>query len=373
MAILDPSSSGRRANLRFWLINVAAWSLFTAAVATAVYADLVRSGRPGSWLRIFGQYCVFYTPWMLVTPLVFWWVARHPLARDGWRRQGAGYVLFLALWLAIYLPLESALLSLVSYGSLASIGDAFRSIPFNAWVLDSVFLLTLFGVASARDMSNSARRQEREAAQLAIENAELSARLSGAQLQMLKAQLEPHFLFNALNSITALIRSAEPEEAVDAVGLLSELLRYATRAAASDRVSLEEEVDFVEAYLGFQQLRYGDRMTCHLDIEASAASVMIPPLILQPLLENAIRHGVEQIEIESQIWLTVCFRGTDLVISVKNAPAPPTEASTGLGIGLANTRERLEVIYGRTIDLRLSAVDDGFIVELVLPREMLEP
>lgn len=364
---LGPADDRRFLGLRFWLINGGAWSLFTAAIASAVYADLVRSGRPGRWLEILGHYSVFYLPWFLVTPLVFWWVARHPLARDGWRRQGIWYVAFLLVWLAVYLPLEAMLLSLVNGGSLATMGASFRSIPLNAWVLDSVFLLTLFGIASARDMSAAARRREREAAQLAIENAELSARLSGARLQMLKAQLEPHFLFNALNSITGLIRTAEGETAVEAVGLLSELLRYAIRAASLDRVSLQEEVDFVEAYLAFQSLRYGGRLACHLEVDEDAARAQIPPLILQPLLDNAIRHGVERIEGQCEVWLRVERTADDVVIAVENSPAASGEGSPGLGIGLSNIRQRLEMIYGKAVALRCSDSVDGFLVELSLP------
>lgn len=357
----------RHLGRRFWGLNVTVWSLFVAAVATAIYADALRSGRAASWLDIIGRYSVYYLPWLLISPLVFRWVHRHPLARQGWRRQGGWYLLFFVVWLGPYILIESALASLLNYGDLRSIQQAFGLIPLNGWVLDSVFLLTLFGVANARDMTAAARSQERDAARLAIENAELSAGLSEARLQMLRAQLEPHFLFNSLNAITALIRSAEPETAVRAVGLLSELLRYATHAAASSWVSLEDEIDFVDAYLGFQQLRHGERLICDLDIEEGVGQARIPPLILQPLLENAIRHGVERLETPSRVQLRVHRRHDELVIAVTNAPAPETVGPSGLGVGLANSRERLQMIYGRQVDFRMSTTAEGFSVQVGLP------
>ncbi len=335
----------------------------------AIGADMMRSGRPGAWSQTLVQYLVFYGPWFVITPIVFWWVERYPLAGDGWRHVWR-YVLFVVVWLGVYLPTEAALYSLVTQGSLSFFAQAFRGIPLNAWVLDSVFLLTLFGVASARDMTAAARRRERQAAHLAVENAELSARLSGVRLQILRAQLEPHFLFNALNSITALIRSAEPETAVKSVGLLSELLRYATRAASRDWVTLEDEVGFAEAYLGFQQLRYGDRLGCKLEIDEAASAAEIPPLILQPLLENAIRHGVERIEAPSRVGLTVTCRDAELVLAVNNRPTPESDESPGLGIGLANLRERLEVVYGSAFDLSSNSVAGSYQATLVLPREL---
>lgn len=355
---------------RFWLLNGAAWCLFAVTNTSASYADLWRAGREGSWGGILAQNLVFYLPWLFVTPLVFWWVARHPLARGGWHRQGVKYLLFMAGWLALYLPTEALLYSLVIHGSWRYFGQAFAGIPLNAWVLDSVFLIALFGVASARDRSLAVRRQEREAAQLAVQNAELSARFADTRLHMLQAQLEPHFLFNALNAVTALIRCHEPETAVRAVGLLSELLRYATHASARDRVTVAEEIDFAEAYLGFQQLRYGDRLSCTIDVEESVSAIEIPPLIVQPLLENAIRHGVEQIDRPSQVWLSAAAEQHDLVVTVRNAPGSLAALTSGLGVGLANTRERLALVYRRPVDIRLRESDGEVIVELIVPQEI---
>ncbi len=370
MTATEQAGAGRVWGPRFWLLNGAAWCLFAVTNTSAIYADLWRAGRQGSWGQILTQYLVFYLPWLFVTPLVFWWVARYPLARGGWHRQGAKYLLFMAGWLAVYMPTEAALYSLVIHGTLRSFGEAFAGIPLNAWVLDSVLLIALFGVASARDRSRAVRQQEREASQLAVQHAELSARFADARLHMLQAQLEPHFLFNALNAVTALIRCHEPETAVRAVGLLSELLRYATHASTRDRVTVAEEIDFAEAYLGFQQLRYGDRLSCAIDLDDAVGGLEIPPLIVQPLLENAIRHGVEQIDRPSKVWLSAAFDQQALIVTVRNAPGSLAALTSGLGVGLANTRERLALIYRQPIDVRLSESGGGVDAELIVPQEI---
>jgi len=336
---------------------------------------MVRSGQSTtSWLKILAYYLAVYLPWFLTTPIVFWWVDRYPFATASSRgilpRRLARYFIFLSLWLACYLPVQAMIASYAQHGSLAHFPQAFQSIPLNNWVLDTVFLCALFGVATAVHFSRTGRRQERESAKLAVENAELSARLSDARLQMLQAQLEPHFLFNALNSIAALIRCAEPEAAVESVGLLSELLRYATRATTSERVTLSEEIDFAEAYLGFQQLRYGSRLRFTFSVDKSLGSVSVPPLILQPLLENAIRHGVETLEEPSEVLLSATFHEGEIDLKVRNSPGAPQGGASGLGIGLTNTRERLQWIYGRPIDLHIQGTEDGFEARLLLPLEL---
>ncbi|MEM1204293.1 MAG: histidine kinase [Acidobacteriota bacterium] len=356
---------------RFWWLNAAGWLLVAVILTGAVYTDYSRAGvEAPPWLQLFLQNAVYYGPWALLTPGVFLWVERFPLTRGGWRRRGPVYVLLLGAWLLFYVPSTAVLQAVLVRGSISEVGEVLRTSRVNGWVSDSVYLLMLVGIASAWEQAGVARRRTREAARLAVDNAELAARLADARLDMLRSQLEPHFLWNALNSINALIRTGEPERATRAIGLLSELLRYAVHAASNDRVPLGEEVDFAEAYLGFQQLRYGDRLTTCLEVDpAAVASATLPPLVLQPLLENAVRHGVERLEGPSRVTLTVrALDGDGLGIEVRNSPGSTLVGSGGLGIGLTNVRARLEHLYGDGFQLRLRSEPDGFVAELTLPR-----
>ncbi|MEM9552760.1 MAG: histidine kinase [Acidobacteriota bacterium] len=361
--------AGRRFGLRFWLLTSAAWGLLVLAYSGAVAADLVRGGRPVEWARIVGGNLLLYSPWVPITAGVFWWLARHPVPRRRalWPRWLWAQLGLLAAWIVLYPPVASVLTALARFGSPRRALEVMTTMPATAWVLDSILLFATVGVASTAGVWTAARRRERQAARLAVENAELAARLAETRLQLLRAQLEPHFLYNALNTVAALIRSAEPATAVRAVGTLSELLRYATQAAARQRVQVAEEVDFVEAYLAFQELRFGDRLSTELTIDPLALEGQLPPLVLQPLLDNAIRHGVEQIEAASRIELTVERHGERLELRVRNEPVASACADDGLGVGLENTRRRLEATFGPTATLGLRRDAKAAVATLEVP------
>lgn len=355
---------------RFWWLSTAGWSLLAFTNTAAVAADLLRAGREVSWPGLLGFYLAVYAPWFVITPVVFWWVERWPPTGVRWPRLLVRYLPMLIPWALFYLPAQSAILSVARHGSLDSFAETLRQMPINQWVVDGVYLVALVGLAAASHQVRATRRRESEAAELAVANASLEARLAAARLEMLRAQLEPHFLYNALNSIAGLVRQGQADTAVEAVGLLSELLRYATRATDNDRVLFSEEIDFAEAYWSFQKLRYGQRLTCTYDVDPECNACQLPPLILQPLLENAIRHGVETFEAPSQVALRARRLGEELELTVSNFPGENGGDTKGLGVGLRNLRERLRWIYDHPVDLELETTGGGFVARLSLPAEV---
>ncbi|MEM1182466.1 MAG: histidine kinase [Acidobacteriota bacterium] len=346
-----------RFDRRFWMLNIGAWVLLGLTNATAVSADMLRAGRPLDWPQVTLFYVAVYAPWIVITPVVFRWVERFPPVGASWPRLVLRYLPLAVPWLLFYIPVQTAILSVSVHGSVLPFFEVLSTIPSNQWIIDGIYLLALLGLAAATHHGRRERRREQEAAGLALENAGLEARLSEARLEMLRAQLEPHFLYNALNSISALVHQGDSERAIEAVGLLSELLRYATRATDRDRATLSEEIDFAEAYWGFQRLRYGDRLHFELDVDPDVLESTLPPLILQPLLENAIRHGVEAIEGESRVELIARRPGGDaggLELAIRNRPGRDGGGEAGLGVGLRNVRERLQWLYGEPVELRLA-------------------
>ncbi|MEL7060294.1 MAG: histidine kinase [Acidobacteriota bacterium] len=351
--------------VRFWLLDAAAWSLFAFANTATGAADALRAGEPVVWWPALGNNLLLFAPWVFLTPAIFHWAERHPLPRDGGRglARWLGHVALLAVvWTLFYLPVQASMMSWISFGTPWRVVEIFRRVSATTWLFDSIFLFSLIGIGLAISSWRSTRRQERQATRLALENAELSTRLAEARLHMLRAQLEPHFLFNALNSITALIRAAPPATAVRAVADLSDLLRYATRAAERDEVALEEELAFVEAYLAFQKLRFEDRLEVVFRIDSETADAALPPLVVQPLLENAIRHGVEPSSGRRRIELVARRQEDRLIIEVLNsfeqAIAPSTADSPGLGTGLETARRRLRAFFDGEADLTLD-LDGG--------------
>ncbi|MEO1369859.1 MAG: histidine kinase [Acidobacteriota bacterium] len=363
-----------RFDRRFWALNVAAWGLLGLTNATAVAADLVRAGQPVAWPGLVAFYLAAYAPWAVITPVVFRWVERFPPAGDPWPKLLLRYAPLAVPWLLFYAPVQAAILSAARFGTPLRWTETLAVIPTNQWVVDGIYLVALIGLAAAVHHGRAERRREQEASALTLENASLETRLAEARLEMLRAQLEPHFLYNALNSISALVHQGRSELAIEAVELLSELLRYATRATDQERVALSEEVDFAEAYWGFQRLRYGDRLAVGLEVDPDVVECQLPPLILQPLLENAIRHGVEAIEGPGRVELTArradgASGGVD--IAVRNAPGRDGGGPSGLGVGLRNVRERLHWLYGRPVELRLFREEGGedaaYVARLTLP------
>jgi two-component system, LytTR family, sensor kinase len=187
-----------------------------------------------------------------------------------------------------------------------------------------------------------ARFREREA-----RAAQLEAQLTQAQLQALKMQLHPHFLFNTLNGIAGLVRDQRNKAAVEMLAGLSDLLRYTLENAGRQEVPLGEEMEFLELYLNIQQMRFSDRLNVEIEVAPDALRALVPNLILQPLVENAIRHGIAPRAARGTVGVRAARADSVLQIEVyDDGPGLRANASQGQGIGLANTRARLAQLYG---------------------------
>ncbi len=206
------------------------------------------------------------------------------------------------------------------------------------------------------------RSQERERKAV-----ELEARLADAKLHALRMQLHPHFLFNTLNAISTLVHR-DPRAADEMIGNLSELLR-ATLDTSEPEIPLHQELSFLDRYLEIQQVRFGDRLRIEKVIDATALDAQVPTLILQPLVENAMRHGIEPQTTPGLVRIVARRVGDALHLTIHDngTPAKPGPKSRE-GIGLPNTRARLQEMYGNLGCLTLtSASEGGFTVDLEIP------
>jgi len=207
------------------------------------------------------------------------------------------------------------------------------------------------------------RAQERRAL-------ELEARLTQANLQALKMQLQPHFLFNALNAISSLIHE-NPEAADEMVGSLSQFLRMTLDMSSENEVPLRKELDFVTRYLEIQQVRFGDRLRVCREVDLQNMNALVPPLILQPLVENAIRYGIESRELGGTVTIRAVREGDVLKMEVTDDGEGFKEMqlrSGRAGIGLSNTRHRLQELYGDKHQFRLTSNHPtGACVKLEIP------
>jgi LytS/YehU family sensor histidine kinase len=212
-------------------------------------------------------------------------------------------------------------------------------------------------------------RSHRNAQQREVQASELAAQLSAAQLSALKMQLQPHFLFNTLSAIMTLVRQQKGREAESMVARLSDLLRLALDDVEAQEVPLWRELEFLRLYLSIEQVRFEDRLRVEIAADPDLSAALVPHMALQPIVENAVRHGLGQSEQPVCIRVHACRIGKDLVVTVTDdGPGSPPSGFEGKGIGLMNTRNRLQRLYGPASTLvAANAVPRGVRVTMTMP------
>jgi sensor histidine kinase YesM len=203
------------------------------------------------------------------------------------------------------------------------------------------------------------------ASQLSRRNMELELSLQGARLHALELQIQPHFHFNTLNAISALVRSRQNGEAVEVIAGLSDLLRYTLDHAGEQRVTLETETAMLQRYLGIQRVRFADRLDVTIDVADDARRAAVPTLILQPLAENAIRHGIARVASAGRVEMHAYREDNALRIVMFNTGSLAHVRRRG--IGLRNTEERLQQLYGDAHSFELREGDGGVVAEISIP------
>jgi LytS/YehU family sensor histidine kinase len=229
------------------------------------------------------------------------------------------------------------------------LGWFLTSLPFGVAVYFAVL-----GAEHATYYYLEAREREAQAGRLATQ-------LADARLRALRMQMEPHFLFNSLNAITVIVRDRDSATATRMLEQLGEMLRRVLRADRPQEVTLAEELDFVRLYLGIEEMRFSDRLRPSIDVDPALYSAAVPEFVLQPLVENAIRHGLAKRVSASRLEIVARREGDELVLSVTDdGPGPDGDpVPTAEGVGLGNTRERLATLYGGRARLELEPTPEG--------------
>ena len=233
-------------------------------------------------------------------------------------------------------------------------------------------ILALYAISFYREW----RSGQRLTSELQVANARLETRLVRASLDALKMQLHPHFLFNTLNSITSLIRNGRTREAEDIVAGLGELLRRSLEHRQEARETLEHELEFLHRYFEIETIRFQDRLKVEFDIAPNCLRALVPSLMLQPLAENAMKHGISRDANARLLRISAERDGTRLILTVYNdgPPLPKDEAALNRGIGIQNTRTRLMMLYGDAALLRLRDQPPGGVrAEIILPFQTTIP
>ena len=349
-----------------WLVSFAAWTLLGFYYSFFQFKWLRDGGMPANFGRIL--FIALLNFWIAAccSPGIFWLVKRFPIQQKNWHTRVPLHIAASALFTAIHV-----LGRLAAYPMRDEAGRALVPGFRLGWHLFTLFtfddaVMTYFPILVLVQMllfHRQWRKQELQASELETE-------LVRAQLQSLKTQLQPHFLFNTLNSISALMH-IDVRAADRMISELSDLLRLNLEFRDVQESTVREELEFAQGYLRIEQTRFSDRLTVSFDIDPDTYDAKLPHMLIQPLVENAVRHGISKRSHGGQIDIAARRSADRLVLSIRDngagfdVNALPEDSS---GVGLRNTRERLRKLYGLEQELvTVPATGGGVEVRVCLP------
>jgi hypothetical protein len=352
-----------------WAMLFGFWTFFSFLYANQIYFEMLHNPRMHhSWWRIvFWQLTIWYI-WGCLSPLILSLGRRFPCEGRAWLKGLLVHLTAGVIVAAVHTAAATWLRIVIQPFDVWSDTRPFliqyQSELRNFFLFDFFVYWAILGVGYAFDYRERYRERESLASQL-------KAQLAQAQLESLKMQLHPHFLFNTLHTIAGLVRGNEKVPAVNMIAGLSDLLRRALDNADEQEVPLREELKFTELYLDIQKARFSDRLTVRMEIEPETLDALVPNLMLQPLVENAIRHGISLNDSAGVIVINA-YRDEGLLRIRVCDDGPGLQSGWRMeeseGIGLANTGERLKHLYGaeHRFELR-NGETGGMTVAITIP------
>jgi hypothetical protein len=341
-----------------WLLVAGFWTLLGMVCGMQIWIGMIAHGH--SLVRVILYQVVVWDTWLVFCFAIVRLTRRVPLVPPS-TRNVLIHVLVACIFSTLHAVLWAGLNLLIrpyDRMNVTGFGDAFWYNAFYQMPLELLLYALVAATVFASDYYWKYREREVFAAQL-------EKSLAEARLHALELQIQPHFLFNTLNAISALVQSHQGPQAVEVIAGLSDLLRYALDRAGDPKVPIDDELLMLRRYLEIQQLRFADRLTFEIDVEHAARRGAVPVLLLQPLAENAIRHGIATSAGPGRVHVRAFREGAALRIEIFNSGrlAPHVER----GIGLSNTVARLEQLYGDQQRFELGDSPGGVMARVTLP------
>ena len=329
-----------------WVAIIAVWAMLGVIYAGPLYLEMRTQGMNHAAWRVFSWSILTWSAWAPLTPVMIWLARRYSLVGDAWKRGLLVHVPAFFLISAVHSVAVIVLTSRIQpYGDMDPSNIVFWP-RFLARLKGSIGPdMLIYGAVMGTYYTLEYYRKYREREMLATR---LEAQLAQAQLDALRMQLHPHFLFNTLNSIVGLVRDNKNNAAVQMLVGLSDLLRHTLDHAARQEVELREEINFIKLYLSIQEMRFSDRLQLNFDIDPATSKALVPNLILQPLTENALRHGIARRADSGLVGISSAIEDGYLRLTVyDNGAGLPADwqMKGSTGIGLVNTLARLQQLY----------------------------
>jgi two-component system, LytTR family, sensor kinase len=341
-----------------WLWIASVWSAVGLFDATQSVFVMRAEGMHHNWVRLFLVLFIVWLPWALATPIILRLGRRYPPVQlkplSTWVRHLAACIAIgftFSAWSAALEKLLNPWAKVPDSGSFSHIlSGTFYNGLFATFILYATVLLVGY-------MLDSRERLALEQ----TETARLNEQLSKAQLSALRRQIEPHFLFNTLNSIAGLVREKRNDAAVTMIVELSDFMRRVLEDSNRQQVPLGEELEFTRKYLEIQKVRFVERLQCSVNVPSELLLAQVPALILQPMVENAIKHGISKRAQGGAVRILASRSNGMLTLSVYNdgPNLPANEEETRSGIGISNIRTRLQSLYGNAFQLHMQNQGPG--------------
>lgn len=300
--------------------------------------------------------------WMVFTPIIFIAPRLIPFERTSLLYFAIKHLMFMTAVMLTYWATAMLLDNLIHHGSLNLIATLlsysdifFRNVQINILVYLAI-LFTRYCVIYYQGFK-----------QQSIRNDKLTAQLLQVELESLRSQLNPHFLFNTLNTVTSLIRLKKSENAITALSELGLMLRRVLENQHNQMVTVEQEMEFIHSFLTIQKMRFGEKLDTHINVETDCLSLQLPFMILQPLVENAVQHGSQLQTDENLIRLDIFQEEANLKVKLINQMSEKNDHQ-GFGIGIKNCKQRMEMLYGDRFELVLKELEHNcFETSLSIP------
>lgn len=352
-----------------WLAIIATWAMLGVIYAGPIYFEVRSEGMGHAAWRVFSWGILTWLAWAPLTPAMIWLARRYSLIGGAWKTSLLVHLPAFLTLSALHSALATAItLTIKPFDNMGASPVAFWPRFFSrlkgSFGSDLLVYGAVIGICYALDYYRKYRERE-------FLTTRLEAQLAQAQLDSLRMQLHPHFLFNTLNSIVGLVRDNKNQAAVSMLVGLSDLLRHTLEHSTRQEVELREELAFIKLYLIIQEMRFSDRLQVEFNIDPATAKAMVPNLILQPLTENALRHGIGRSADSGLVGISSAAENGYLRLTVYDdgAGLPDDWQMKGsTGIGLANTLARLEQLYdgNHQFDIR-NRSEGGVEVVIVMP------
>lgn len=357
MRLLD---TYRRIQKKQWLALISFWTFIAVFISTQLHFNGIKNGVDSNWLIVFRDQLPIWYFWALATPFLVYLVNRFPLKLEDLWKPLLAYFLFGLVFLLVTTNLTLIYMFLThGYIDLSKTSYAEYSPYFYSRVANDalIYVFTLAVIITVYSYSLR-KQQELDMTLMQLKNDRLSNQLTQAQLQALKLQLNPHFLFNTLHTISSLTLIGDGKTSANVTTRLGDFLRRTLDYEEQQLVSLAKELEFFDLYLDIESIRFKDRLTIKKEIDDDLLAMKVPNLILQPLVENAVKHGIARSKGPGLISLKIHRNGNQLRIKIYN-DGPALNDQIKEGIGLNNTYQRLHKLYGDNFDFSLDNDDNG--------------